>query len=102
MLFRHVGRVAGRIRSTAVRSAAWHHQSDAITSLFAFIGISIALLKGWAAADDWAALGAALVILYQHCPEDDCGSPPNALGGKGLDVIVVFFDLKSDRSKRPA
>lgn len=64
MLFRHVGRVAGRIRSTAVRSDAWHHQSDAITSLFAFIGISIALLKGWAAADDWAALGAALVILY--------------------------------------
>jgi Tol biopolymer transport system component len=41
-------------------------------------------------------------IYYQHCPEDDCGSPPNALGGKGLDVIVVFFDLKSDRSKRPA
>jgi hypothetical protein len=25
---------------------------------------------------------------------------PNALGGKGLDVIVVFFDLPSDRSKR--
>jgi divalent metal cation (Fe/Co/Zn/Cd) transporter len=34
------------------------------TSGFAFIGISIALLKGWAAADDWAALGAAIVILY--------------------------------------
>lgn len=37
----------------------------------------------------------------QYCPEDDCGSPPNALGGKGLDVIVVFFDLKSDRRKGP-
>jgi hypothetical protein len=38
----------------------------------------------------------------QYCPGDDCGSPPNALGGKGLDVIVVFFDLKPDRSKRAA
>jgi cation diffusion facilitator family transporter len=64
MLFRHVGGVAKKIRSTAVRSDAWHHRSDAITSLFAFIGISIALLKGWEAADDWAALGAAVVILY--------------------------------------
>jgi tetratricopeptide (TPR) repeat protein len=42
------------------------------------------------------------IIPIQDCPEDDCGSPPNALGGKGLDVIVVFFDLKSDRSKRAA
>jgi hypothetical protein len=41
-------------------------------------------------------------MLSQDCPEDDCGSSPNALGGKGLDVIVVFFDLKSDRSKRAA
>jgi cation diffusion facilitator family transporter len=64
MLFRHVGEVADKIRSSAVRSDAWHHRSDAITSMFAFIGISTALVKGWAAADDWAALGAALVILY--------------------------------------
>jgi Co/Zn/Cd efflux system component len=49
---------------TAVRGDAWHHRSDAISSGFAFIGSSIALLKGWAAADDWAALGVALVILY--------------------------------------
>jgi cation diffusion facilitator family transporter len=64
ILFRHVGNVAAKIGSTAVRGDAWHHRSDAITSGFAFIGISIALLKGWAAADDWAALGAAIVILY--------------------------------------
>ena len=64
LLFRHVGEIADKIGSTAVRSDAWHHRSDAITSVFAFIGISIALLEGWAAADDWAALGAAVVILY--------------------------------------
>ena len=36
----------------------------------------------------------------QYCPEDDYGSPPNALAGKGLDVILVFFDLKSDRFEK--
>ena len=43
---------------------AWHHRSDAISSLAAFIGISIALIggRGWEAADDWAALVAALVV----------------------------------------
>lgn len=64
ILFRHVGHVAAEIGSTAVSGDAWHHRSDAITSGFAFIAISIALLKGWAAADDCAALGAAIVILY--------------------------------------
>jgi cation diffusion facilitator family transporter len=64
LLYRHVAGVATKIGSTAVRSDAWHHRSDAVTSVFAFVGISTALLQGWAAADDWAALGAALVILY--------------------------------------
>lgn len=64
LLYRHVAGIADKIGSTAVRGDAWHHRSDAITSGFAFMGISTALLRGWAAADDWAALGAALVILY--------------------------------------
>jgi cation diffusion facilitator family transporter len=65
-LFRHVSAVGESIGSTAVRSDAWHHRSDAITSAFAFVGVSVALVggKGWEAADRWAALGAACVILY--------------------------------------
>jgi len=45
---------------------AWHHRSDAVTSIAAFIGISIALImgKGYESADDWAALFAAFFILY--------------------------------------
>jgi hypothetical protein len=31
-----------------------------------------------------------LINANQYCPEDDYGSPPNALAGKGLDVILVF------------
>jgi len=66
LLFRHVASVGESIGSIAVRTDAWHHRSDALTSAFAFIGISIALLggPGWQAADGWAAVCAAVVILY--------------------------------------
>lgn len=52
--------------SSSLKADAWHHRSDAITSIAAFIGISIALLlgKGWESADDWAALLASFFILY--------------------------------------
>ena len=32
--------------STSLKADAWHHRSDAITSVMAFIGISIAVLMG--------------------------------------------------------
>ncbi len=66
LLFRKVHSVGESIGSLAVKSDAWHHKSDALTSAFAFVGISIAILggPGWEAADGWAALCAALVILY--------------------------------------
>ena len=65
-LFRITRRVARDSRSTVSHSDAWHHRSDAITSLFALLGISIALIGGpdWAAADKWAALAASVVILF--------------------------------------
>ncbi len=52
--------------SSSLKADAWHHRSDAITSVAAFIGISIALLlgKGYESADDWAALLASFFILY--------------------------------------
>jgi cation diffusion facilitator family transporter len=66
LLSRHVGTVGDSIGSLAVKGDAWHHRSDAITSAFAFLGISIALLGGprWARADAWAALCAGVVVLY--------------------------------------
>ena len=52
--------------SSSLKADAWHHRSDAITSVAAFTGISIALCmgKGYEAADDWAALFASGFILY--------------------------------------
>lgn len=71
LMARWVHHVGGTIGSTAVKADAWHHLSDAVTSAAAFIGIAIAIYgqrlfggTGWAAADDWAALIASGVILF--------------------------------------
>src|SRR5437764_10551964 len=64
ILFRYVNRLGRQVESTAVQTDAWHHRSDALTSIAAFIGISVALIGGekWYSADDWAALFACAVI----------------------------------------
>lgn len=64
--FQRVMRKAKQTNSSSLKADAWHHRSDAITSVAAFIGISIALYmgEGYESADDWAALLAAFIILY--------------------------------------
>ncbi len=64
-MFRIARRAARKAGSNAVATDAWHHRADAITSVAAFIGISVALIggKGWEPADDVAALVASAVII---------------------------------------
>lgn len=64
-MYRIARRAARRSGSTAGHADALHHRSDAITSIAAFIGISIALIggKAYAVADGWAALFASVVII---------------------------------------
>ncbi|MDO6853587.1 cation diffusion facilitator family transporter [Cellulophaga lytica] len=66
ILYRIVLKKSKQIHSTSLKADAWHHRSDAITSVMAFIGISIAVIcgKGYETADDWAALLASGFILY--------------------------------------
>jgi cation diffusion facilitator family transporter len=54
-LFRWIHHRGTRIESKALQTDAWHHRSDALTSLAAGVGISAALIGGpaWAQADDW-------------------------------------------------
>lgn len=65
-LYRYVMKVGKEIDSQAVKADAHHHRADAVTSIAAFIGISIALLlgPGHESADDWAALAAACLVMY--------------------------------------
>lgn len=64
--FRLVLQKSKETQSSSLKADAWHHRSDAITSVAAFVGISIALIfgKGYESADDWAALFASGFIVY--------------------------------------
>jgi cation diffusion facilitator family transporter len=63
-LFRYVMRFGRAVESIAVEADAWRHRADVLTSIAAFIGISIALIGGekWRSADNWAAIFVCLVI----------------------------------------
>ena len=65
-LYRFMMRIGDSLKSSALKGDAWHHRSDALTSLAAFLGIGIALVggPGYEVADDWAALLACGIILY--------------------------------------
>jgi cation diffusion facilitator family transporter len=64
--YRIVIKKSKETNSSSLKADAWHHRSDALTSIAALIGVSIALLagKGYESADDWAALFASGFILY--------------------------------------
>jgi len=65
-LFRYAFSAGESSHSTAVKTDAWHHRSDAITSMAAFIGISVALIggQGYESSDDYAALFASGIIAF--------------------------------------
>jgi len=86
-LSRKVLKVGEELGSTAVRGDAWHHRSDALTSLAAFIGIGIALVggEGYEPADDWAALVA-------------CG----VMGFNGVRLLQAAIDDLMDHAVAPA
>lgn len=66
LLFQYISKTGKKTKSTILIADAWHHRSDAITSLAAFIGIALAIFmgKGWESADDWAAIIGGIIILY--------------------------------------
>ncbi|MHB8259325.1 MAG: cation diffusion facilitator family transporter [Bacteroidia bacterium] len=66
VFYRVISKKSNETHSSSLKADAGHHRADAITSLTAFVGISIALIfgKGYEQADDWAALVAAILIVY--------------------------------------
>jgi cation diffusion facilitator family transporter len=63
-LFRYVIRFGRAAESIAIEVDAWRHRADVLSSIAAFIGISIALIGGenWRSADNWAAILVCLLI----------------------------------------
>ncbi len=66
VMYRYLLKKSKTANSSALKAEAWHHRSDALTSLAAFIGILIAIVmgKGYESADDWAALVASGLIFF--------------------------------------
>jgi cation diffusion facilitator family transporter len=64
--YRIISKKGKETNSSSLQADAWHHRSDALTSAMAFIGISIAIFMGpgYETADDWAALFASFVIIF--------------------------------------
>jgi len=64
--FQYVNKKSKETGSTALKADAWHHRSDAITSVVTFIGIGVSHLlgEGYENLEDWAALFASAFIMY--------------------------------------
>jgi cation diffusion facilitator family transporter len=66
ILARWMGDIGAEAESTSLQADAWHHWADALTSIAAFVGITIGLVggPGYEPADDWAALLACGIIAW--------------------------------------
>lgn len=65
VLFQKTIRVGRRVNSAAVVANAWHHRSDALSSVGTFVGVGCAYFLGveWRIADPIAAIVVAALIL---------------------------------------
>ena len=96
-MYRYLSRTAQRIGSSAIVADAWHHRSDAITSMAAAIGISIALVggEGYESADQWAALLACVVIvlnalrLVRQAINELMDATPDTLMHEGIEAAAL-------------
>lgn len=66
ILARWMAGIGEEAESTSLQADVWHHWADALTSIAAFLGITIGLIggPGYEPADDWAALLACVVIVF--------------------------------------
>ncbi len=66
LLYQYQFRVGKKIDSVALLADAWHHRSDALSSVAVAVGIAAAALGGekWHWADEAAALAVALFIFW--------------------------------------
>ena len=60
-LYHYTMRVAQQFKSKMLRANAWHHRSDAISSVIVLVGVGGSML-GWPYLDAVAAIGVAIMI----------------------------------------
>jgi cation diffusion facilitator family transporter len=107
-LYHYTVRVGRRIKSPAVIANAWHHRSDALSSVAVLIGVAAAQINPeWYILDSYAALVVALLIagvgarvLWQAVKEvTDTAPPPKVIENmracvRQVQGVIDEHDLK--------
>jgi cation diffusion facilitator family transporter len=79
-LYQWTRRVGARLGSRALMANAWHHRTDALSSVAVLVGVGAAALEpAWAQADCWAALVVSALVLW-------------AGGRVGWQAVTEFVD----------
>lgn len=110
VLFRYVNAAGKRLNSTALLAEAWHHRSDAISSVAALIGIAGARL-GYVSFDALAGMAVAALIglmavkLYVHSVRELMDEAPAEVtltsiiaAALNTDGVLCISDVKARRS----
>ena len=101
-VFQYTLRQGRRLDSEVVRANAWHHRSDALSSIGALIGIGCAILFGdrWTVLDPLASLVVGFFIirvawklLHQSVDELMEASLPPEVEQEILDIVGTFPDV---------
>lgn len=107
--YRYTIAEARRLDSSALKANAWHHRSDAFSSIGTAIGIGGAIFLGkrWAVLDPLAGVivGAVLIKVSADMVRDGIGdlmekSLPDEVENEILDVIASFSDVHDPHNLR--
>jgi cation diffusion facilitator family transporter len=108
LLYRYTAHVGRSIKSPVIMANAWHHRSDAMSSVAVFFGVAGARINpAWHVLDACAALIVSLLILkvgieilWRSIQElTDTAPPPETLDKmgqciRGVDGVLGHHDLK--------
>ncbi|MDP6032376.1 MAG: cation diffusion facilitator family transporter [Candidatus Marinimicrobia bacterium] len=97
MTARYAEFLSARIASGTLHADAWHHRTDAISSLLVVAAL-IAGRFGYPTIDGWAGLGVALFLIYtgfeiaRDAVDDLIGKPPTSEEVETIRQIVMSID----------
>ena len=109
LTFQYTARMGRKLKSSVVEANAWHHRSDALSSVGALVGIGGAILLGdrWTVLDPLASLvvGGFIVFaawkLLKNCIDDLTeASLPEDVEKEILDIITAFPDVQDPHNLR--
>ena len=109
LTFQFTVRRGRKLRSSVVEANAWHHRSDALSSIGALVGIGGAILFGdrWTVLDPLASLIVGFFIVYaawkllKNCIDDLTEtSLPDDVEKEILGIITSFPDVQDPHNLR--